>query len=70
MKLFFVLLFTVACNFYFEAATKETLEIFDHPFGIGVQWHPEKMIDYDLNSKLLFNKFIDETYKYKKHKIK
>ena len=29
MKLFFVLLFTVACNFYFEAATKETLEIFD-----------------------------------------
>jgi len=27
MKLFFVLLFTVACNFYFEAATKETLEI-------------------------------------------
>lgn len=55
---------------YSEDGVIETLEIFDHPFGIGVQWHPEKMIDYDLNSKLLFNKFIDETYKYKKHKIK
>lgn len=29
MKLFFILIFTVVCNLYLEAATNETLEIFD-----------------------------------------
>ncbi len=48
----------------------EALEISDHPFGIGVQWHPEKMIDYDLNSKQLFKKFISEADKYKNNKLK
>ncbi len=28
-------------------------------FQIGLQWHPEKMIDYDNNSKLIFEYFIN-----------
>ena len=45
----------------------ETLEVPNHPFGVGVQWHPEKMIDYDDNSRRLLKKFVyksNETKKY------
>lgn len=45
----------------------EALEVPNHPFGIGVQWHPEKMIDYDKNSKILFNEFIKAAKVRKKH---
>lgn len=27
-------------------------------FQVGVQWHPERMIDYDENSRVLFRKFL------------
>ena len=44
----------------------EALEVPNHPFGVGVQWHPEKMIDYDNNSRILFKKFICESNRNKK----
>lgn len=46
----------------------EALEIPGYSFGIGVQWHPEKMINYDENSNKIFNRFVDaaEEYSYKK----
>lgn len=37
----------------------EVIEIPGYKFGIGVQWHPEKMIHYDENSRFLFKKFIE-----------
>lgn len=48
----------------------EALEIPNLIFGVGVQWHPEKMIDYDENSRKLIGKFIDSAkeYGYKKSK--
>ena len=37
----------------------EAIESNYHRFQIGVQWHPEKMLSYDLNSNKLMKKFID-----------
>lgn len=37
----------------------EAIENSDHSFQIGVQWHPERMVDSDINSKKLFKKFLD-----------
>lgn len=37
----------------------EAVESNNNIFQIGLQWHPEKMIDYDNNSKLIFNYFIN-----------
>ena len=39
----------------------EAIENKNHPFQIGVQWHPEKMIDYDIVSNKLFAAFVYET---------
>lgn len=36
----------------------EAIESNNNIFQIGLQWHPEKMIDYDNNSKLIFDYFI------------
>lgn len=52
---------------YSDDGVIEALEIQNHPFGIGVQWHPEKIID-DVNSKLLFGAFIDSCKYYSKVK--
>lgn len=41
----------------------ESIEDKTKRFFIGVQWHPEDMIEYDLNSKLLFEEFIKEVKK-------
>lgn len=38
----------------------ESIEDKNKRFFIGVQWHPESMIDYDLNSNILFDEFIKE----------
>lgn len=32
----------------------EALEIMDHPFAIGVQWHPETMLDSPVHQKLFY----------------
>lgn len=33
----------------------------DHPFALGLQWHPEKMLDSQMHSQDIFNAFIDST---------
>lgn len=48
----------------------ESIEDTNKRFFIGVQWHPESMLDYDLNSNLLVEAFIKECGNYKKNKIK
>ena len=50
-------------NDYIVSATSfdGLIEAVEHPdktFNIGVQWHPERMIDYDENSKKIFDYFI------------
>lgn len=47
----------------------EAIELLNHPFAIGVQWHPEKMTDYDINSKKLFEGFINTCKTIKENKI-
>lgn len=41
----------------------EAIELKDHPFCIGVQWHPEHMSKNDALQQNLFNKFIAECKK-------
>lgn len=42
----------------------ESIEDSNKRFFIGVQWHPESMIEYDLNSNLIIEKFIQECRNY------
>ncbi len=44
----------------------EAIELPDHVFALGIQWHPEKMIDYDINAQKILKKFISKTTKFKK----
>lgn len=37
----------------------EAIENSNHRFQIGVQWHPERMIEYDCNSEMLIKTFIE-----------
>ena len=37
----------------------EVVENKNHPFQIGVQWHPERMLEYDDDSNTIFQAFID-----------
>lgn len=37
----------------------EVVENKNHSFQIGVQWHPERMLNYDETSNTIFQKFID-----------
>lgn len=36
----------------------EAIEYKNHPFFLGIQWHPEDMKDYDMTSQLIFNALI------------
>lgn len=40
----------------------------NHPFFIGVQWHPEHMINNDVYAKRLFETFVNECATYRKVK--
>lgn len=40
----------------------EAVEVQNHPFGIGVQWHPESMASKDALSQRLFQSFIQSAY--------
>ena len=42
----------------------EGVELKDKKFIIGVQWHPESLIDTDTNSKKVFSKFISSSQKF------
>lgn len=37
----------------------EVLEAIDHPFGIGVQWHPEELVNHEETARKLFKAFIE-----------
>jgi len=43
----------------------EAIENENHPFQIGVQWHPESMIDLDCNERKLIKEFIKHCKKKK-----
>lgn len=57
----------VAHNFRATAYSKdgiiEAIEMIGDKFVIGVQWHPELMIDYDSKMMYLFKKFIERCKK-------
>ena len=36
----------------------------DHPFFVGVQWHPEELVENDKPSRALFSAFVDAAAKY------
>lgn len=42
----------------------EGIEKVDYPFFIGVQWHPERMVDHHLNMLNLFSAFIAKASAY------
>lgn len=46
----------------------ESIEDTNKRFFIGVQWHPESMLDYDLNSNLLVEEFIKQCRNYRLNK--
>ena len=52
---------------YSEDGILEAVELPGDVFCMGVQWHPEKMIDYDEDAEKIMRYFIDECYR-KKHK--
>lgn len=43
----------------------EAIELVDHPFVIGLQWHPERMIDRYDHAQLIFEKFIKSAKVYR-----
>ena len=47
------------CDNIIEAVEKK-----ENTFNIGVQWHPEKNYDKDLNSQKLFTEFINSAKSY------
>lgn len=49
----------------------EGIELPDKDFIIGLQWHPEAMVDYDEQSKIIIEAFINQSIIYhKKPKVK
>jgi len=53
------------CNKVIEAVEKD-----DHPFFLGVQWHPEDMVKYDDRSRKIFASFFSSCKAYKEKKKK
>lgn len=52
---------------YSEDGLIEAIELPGKDFVVGVQWHPEKMIDYDDDANKLFDWFIFQCLKNKKN---
>ena len=48
-----------------EDGVIEGIELKDYPFCMGVQWHPELMLDTDINSVKIFEYFMKEALKHK-----
>lgn len=44
---------------YSEDGIVEAIELKENDFAIGVQWHPERIIDDSIECKKLFDKFIE-----------
>lgn len=45
---------------YSEDGLIEAVEYKDKKFVIGIQWHPESMIEYDESANKIFDAFINE----------
>lgn len=56
---------------YSEDGLIEGIEMPNKKFVVGIQWHPERMINYDENANKIFDKFVNECIdvKIKKHLI-
>ena len=51
----------------FISGVSDVIESIEDPnkrFFIGVQWHPESMLEYDLNNNLIIEEFIKECRNY------
>lgn len=53
----------IASNFICTASSEdgiiEAIEMINKPFVVGVQWHPEMMVSYDIKALNLFKRFIE-----------
>lgn len=45
---------------YSEDGLIEAIEMHNKRFVIGIQWHPEKLLEHDINSNKLFDRFVSE----------
>lgn len=52
-----------------EDGVIEGIELKNYPFCIGVQWHPELMLDTDINSVKIFREFIKEALKHRNKEV-
>ena len=52
----------VACS---EDGLIEAIELSSNTFALGVQWHPEKMIEYDEKADKIFSEFLNKIKKNK-----
>ena len=50
---------------YSEDGLIEAVEYTNKDFVIGVQWHPETMLEYDENANKIFDEFINKAKEYK-----
>jgi putative glutamine amidotransferase len=46
-----------------EDGFPEAMEVKTRRFFIGVQWHPENMVDIDINMKKIFDSLVEEAKK-------
>jgi putative glutamine amidotransferase len=53
---------------YAEDGLVEALEVPGHPFGLGVQWHPEEMVADEETARQIFAAFIEAAYSYHKQR--
>lgn len=49
---------------YSEDGFIEAVEMLNKRFVLGVQWHPESMLEYDENSNKIFKSFIDSCMRF------
>ena len=55
---------------YSQDEVIEAIELPGDVFNIGIGWHPEINYDFDINSKIIINKFVEEAKKYSENKNK
>lgn len=54
---------------YSEDNLIEAIESQDNSFILGVQWHPETMLDYDINANKIFDFYIKKCVEYRYLKL-
>lgn len=59
---------TLKVSAYSEDGFIEAIENPDKLFTIGVQWHPETMLEYDEDANKIFDAFIEKALYYKQNK--